>query len=622
LNWEHLKAVVWLRQRLLRNWLRRSGMANTVITAILLSLALIASISMFFVSIVVGVKVLPHASPETVLFVWNVLISMFLVSWTIGLVTELQRSEVISFQKLLYFPISLSGTFLVNYLGSFASFTLIAFLPTMIGLCIASVVALGPSFLVTFPLLACLVLMVTAVTYQFRGWLAALMVNKRRRRTLVALITAGFVIVAQIPQLLNRYFLVTNHQHVEAKNVELQKLQEETNKLAQQFDAHKIDAQLAQKRLSEIQERTVKLSAEVDRQKALADMETEDVARWLRTIDLFVPPGWMAYGAMAAARHSVWPGLLGSLGMCAIGAASLRRSFRTTLRFYRGEFQTGQVAKKKVPTEVSDKRGTLFVERQLPWLSEQAAATTLASLRSLMRAPEVKMMLLSTIVVAIIFASSLLAGRGSRLPVTLRPLMAMGIITMESLSLSQIFQNQFGFDRSGFRTLLLSPARRRDILLGKNVSLAPLCLGIGAFALVILQCLYPLAATHFIASLAQLVSAFLIVCMIGNYTSILLPNAVRAGALRASTTTLSGTFLRLLAVFCLMLSFIPLFIPLGVELLLHNLELGRPFPIYLILALLELAVLILLYRLLLESQGTLLQSREQRILEAVTTKND
>jgi hypothetical protein len=119
-----------------------------------------------------------------------------------------------------------------------------------------------------------------------------------------------------------------------------------------------------------------------------------------------------------------------------------------------------------------------------------------------------------------------------------------------------------------------------------------------------------------------LVSAFLIVCMIGNYTSILLPNAVRAGALRASTTTLSGTFLRLLAVFCLMLSFIPLFIPLGVELLLHNLELGRPFPIYLILALLELAVLILLYRLLLESQGTLLQSREQRILEAVTTKND
>jgi ABC-2 type transport system permease protein len=622
LNWEHLKAVVWLRQRLLRNWLRRSGMANTVITAILLSLALIASVSMFFVSIVVGVKVLPHASPELVLFVWNVLISMFLVSWTIGLVTELQRSEVISFQKLLYFPISLSGTFLVNYLGSFASFTLIAFLPTMIGLCIASVVALGPSFLVTFPLLACLVLMVTAVTYQFRGWLAALMVNKRRRRTLVALITAGFVIVAQIPQLLNRYFLVTNHQHVESKNLELQKLQEETNKLAQQIDAHKIDAQLAQKRLSAIQDRAAQLSVDVDRQKAMADMETEDVARWLRTIDLFVPPGWMAYGAMAAARHSVWPGLLGSLGMCAIGAASLRRSYRTTLRFYRGEFQTGQVAKKTAPTEVSDKRATLLVERQLPWLSEQAAATTLASLRSLIRAPEVKMMLLSTIVVAVIFASSLLAGRGSRLPVTLRPLMAMGIITMESLSLSQIFQNQFGFDRSGFRTLLLSPACRRDILLGKNLSLAPLCLGIGAFALVILECLYPLAVTHFIASLAQLVSAFLIVCMIGNYTSILLPNAVRAGALRASTTTLSGTFLRLLAVFCLMLSFIPLFIPLGVELLLHNLELGRPFPIYLILALLELGVLILLYRLLLESQGILLQSREQRILEAVTTKND
>jgi len=623
LNWEHLKAIVWLRQRLFRNWLRRSGMANTVITAILLSLALIASVSMFFVSVVVGVRLLPHATPEQVLFLWNVVIGLFLVSWTIGLLTELQRSEVISFQKLLYFPISLSGTFLVNYVGSFASFTLIAFLPTMIGLCIASVVALGPSFLITFPLLACLVLMVTAVTYQFRGWLAALMANKRRARAVMTAIGAAAIILFQIPNFLNRMYFRPHVDKVEKRVADSHQYLDEYTKLAGQLQTNQITQSQFQQRVAALnQKHPEQQSGAPGQRHAANEIHTEDMTRWVGIADLCVPPGWMAYGAMEAARHRVWPGLLGSLGMCAIAAASLRRSYRTTLRFYRGEFQSGQVAKKRAPSAISEKRATLLVERQLPWVSEQAAATALASLRSLMRAPEVKMMLLSTIVVAVIFASSLLAGRGSQLPVTLRPLMAMGIISLESLSLSQIFQNQFGFDRSGFRTLLLSPARRRDILLGKNLSLAPLCLGIGTFGLVVLECLYPLSVTHFIASLTQLVSAFLIVCLVGNYTSIMLPNAVRAGALRASTTTLSGSFLRLLAVFCLMLSFIPLFIPLGVELLLHNLELGRPIPIYLILAVLELGVLVLLYRLFLESQGTLLQSREQRILAAVTTKND
>ena len=67
---------------------------------------------------------------------------------------------------------------------------------------------------------------------------------------------------------------------------------------------------------------------------------------------------------------------------------------------------------------------------------------------------------------------------------------------------------------------------------------------------------------------------------------------------------------------------LPLFIPLGIDLLLHSFNLGRMIPVYLILAALELSVLVMLYRLLLESQGLLLQVREQKILEAVATKND
>ena len=39
--------------------------------------------------------------------------------------------------------------------------------------------------LLLLPLLAAFLLMVTGITHQFRGWLASLMVNPRRRRTVI-----------------------------------------------------------------------------------------------------------------------------------------------------------------------------------------------------------------------------------------------------------------------------------------------------------------------------------------------------------------------------------------------------------------------------------------------------
>ena len=49
---------------------------------------------------------------------------------------------------------------------------------------------------------------VTAWTYCLRGWLAALMVNKRRRRAVLVWITIAFVLVAQTPNFIfnSRYF--------------------------------------------------------------------------------------------------------------------------------------------------------------------------------------------------------------------------------------------------------------------------------------------------------------------------------------------------------------------------------------------------------------------------------
>ena len=55
------------------------------------------------------------------------------------------------------------------------------------------------------PLIASFFVALTAVTYQFQGWLAALMSNPRRRRSIIVGMTIGFILLAQSPN--DPYFL-------------------------------------------------------------------------------------------------------------------------------------------------------------------------------------------------------------------------------------------------------------------------------------------------------------------------------------------------------------------------------------------------------------------------------
>ena len=137
------------------------------------------------------------------LVLWDVLVLAFLFFWLMGLATELQRSEALSLDKLLHLPVSLSGTFLLNYLSSLISLSLVIFIPTTVGLCLALVFVKGPVMLVLFPLLGTFLLMVTGVTHQLREWLHVMMLNKRRRRAIIVLVTAAFVLLVQVPNIIN-----------------------------------------------------------------------------------------------------------------------------------------------------------------------------------------------------------------------------------------------------------------------------------------------------------------------------------------------------------------------------------------------------------------------------------
>jgi uncharacterized membrane protein len=610
MNWHHLRAILWLRWRMSLNQLKRSGIASTIILAFLAVMVLSASVGLFFVALFVGIFTLPRATPDVFMYVWDGIVFAFLMFWMVGLLAELQRTEVLSLQKLLHLPVSLSGTFLINYIGSLLSLTMVVMLPGMIGLCIALVAAKGFAMLGVFPLLAGFLLMVTAITYQFQGWLAALMVNQRKRRTVIVLVTMAFVLIFQIPNMFNMAFQGRmrrgGNDAADSINHELAQLEQQRSagQITQDEYAKKRDAiQVAQ------QNRVHQANAEKRRA----------VERTISRINLYQPFGWLPYGAMACAAGNVLPAILGTMGMGAIGALSLRRSYRTTMRLYTGQFTSGTAqrpAPAAAPAAPMDMR---FLERRLPGLSEHASAIALANFRSLSRAPEAKMLLLSPVIMIIIFGSMLLT-RSFNAPEFVRPLMSFGAIAMILLTSMQLIGNQFGLDRDGFRVLVLCSAPRRDILLAKNLSMAPLSLVLGVIAVAIVQALYPMRFTHVLATFAELISLFLICGLIGNFTSILAPMPVAAGSLKPAHPKALSVIIHLLFFFLFPIIFGIAMIPLGLELLLHHFGWLSAIPIYFLSASIQLALVCVAYHFTINWQGSLLQSREQKILAVVTSK--
>src|SRR5690606_31084441 len=95
-----------------------------------------------------------------------------------------------------------------------------------------------------------------------------------------------------------------------------------------------------------------------------------------------------------------WSVLAAALGMSLIAALSLSRSYRTTLRLYKGDYKDrpakrGDARLQGVGGLDPQRHGTrqTLAERRLPFVSEHASAIAVACFRSLLRSPEAKLML-------------------------------------------------------------------------------------------------------------------------------------------------------------------------------------------------------------------------------------
>ena len=609
MNREHLKAFLWLRWRLRVNQFRKAGTVNAVFFAIFAVCCLIAAVALFITGTLVGLFAFRGAPAFAFMFTWDGIVVAVLFSWMIGLITDLQRSEALSLDRFLHLPVSLSGAFLINYLSSLFSITLIVFVPGMIGMTLGMAVS-RPLMLLQLPLLVAGLFALTAVTYQFQGWLASLMANPRRRRTIIVLITGAFILIAQAPNLIN---IVRPWEKLGDAN---EKRLERQNELLKETAGKKVDPAEFSRRMQEINDQFTREQAELGRQTLDRALRTAHV------LNAVLPPGWLALGAEGLADGAVLPALFGTLGLGLIGSLSLWRAYRTTLRLYTGQYTSKErtVAVAKAPAPPPDPSRVLMVERRLPWVPESVSAVATAGFRSLTRAPEAKMAFLAPVIMVVVFGGIIASGGGDP-PAALRPLLAFAAGGMiQFVAGLQLLANQFGYDRAGFRAYVLSPLPRRDILIGKNLAVAPLVLGLGLTGFVVVGAIYPLRVDHYPMVLAQILSTYLVLCMLCNLLAILTPIPLAPGSLQPASVKATPILMQMLAMMLLPLALVPVLAPYGLEVLLDQFDVVKGVPIALPLSLVVLVLVGLLYRWVVRMEGALLTAREQKVLEVVTSR--
>jgi hypothetical protein len=648
--WRQFRALLWLRYRLAVNQVLRGGAANTVLLAALLTGVPLLSLAVFVLSFLAAFTSLDKSTPRDLLFVWDGVVVGFLMLWFTALAEDLRSAEALSPEKLLHLPVLPAGVFVLNYLGSLVKLWIVLFVPALPGFVLGLAFARGPATLAGLPLVAAFVFMLTALAHQFQGWIGALMASPRRRRAAIVGVTFVLMLIIQVPNLAMNFWMqrdLASHDAVrEAVARDGGKLPDELRDELKEID--KVRIELERKRMEflahpnslpdaeyrrrdeqfvrEIQaqdaksEQAIRRSLQGSRERAeleqarSAEQFWQQAERVARYVNLLLPPGWVALGGADAAAGDVLPALLGTIGLGLIGVVSLRRSYRTALQTYTGGGAGGRAG--RVGPRAGATRGrVLLMERKLPGLSEPAAAVALSTFRSLTRAPEARMMFLSPLLLVVLFGAMLLA-RPIAVPEAVRPLLVFGVLVSDMLGVLQFQSNHFGFDRSGYRTLVLSAARRRDMLLGKNLAFLPQALLVGGLEVAVLQWLYPMPADLLLSVLPQALSMFLLTNLLANWLSILVPIPVAAKVVRPLNLRLVPALCRLACAPLLPLMLSPTLLPLVIG---DALDSAR-IPVCLLVATAECVAIAFLYRAVLTWQGNVLQSREQRILEVVTAR--
>ena len=121
-----------------------------------------------------------------------------------------------------------------------------------------------------------------------------------------------------------------------------------------------------------------------------------------------------------------------------------------------------------------------------------------------------------------------------------------------------------------------------------------------------------------IAAGLQLLAAFLLISMVGNLISVLVPYRVAPGSLKPTKSSTKTTILILVSRIFFPMVMAPIFFPPAIGLLWSTVGWLPAAPVNLFYSAALLALLAFFYRLSLGPLGELLQRREKEILQVVT----
>jgi hypothetical protein len=340
----------------------------------------------------------------------------------------------------------------------------------------------------------------------------------------------------------------------------------------------------------------------------------------LMAAEPIVPLLWVPYGARTLAEGRLLPAIAGTIGGLVIGAWGLRRAYRSTVRFYQGDSGRKPATAAAAP-KVQAARGAkerLLVERRIRGVPEQAAAMALATTQSMLRAPEIKMQFGTSFIVSAIVGTMILFRAESKISASMQPFVTTAAVVFALFMLVQFLANQFGMDRDGFRALVLSPADRRLILLGKNLA----CLPAGAFSALLLLTVVSIvlrpSPVVVLACVFQLVAGLLVTGIGGNLLSILVPYRIQAGSLKPTKVPGMAMVMIVLGQLLFPLIMAPLFLPPLAGLFSGRLGGPPAMLVNVVLSAVMAAVMAVVYWHVLGPLGRLLRRRETQILGIVT----
>ena len=488
----HFQTFLWLRWRIRVNQLSHGSKLGKALAAILLAIVVIAGITLFVAGALVGAIVPRYIPQEYYFLMWDGLVAIFVMFWVIHVATDLQRSDAITFDRILHLPVSFGQVFAINYLSAMASILFLCLSSFSFGFIFGSCFSVGPTaLLIAFPFILFL-LAITSLTYQLQGWLAVIMSNPRRRQLVMFILPVLIVTVVQIPAfVISRYARYAD----QARSADMPPPTVVTpgpNSEVVQQDGD-TEAAVNEVTVNEPMDNADLADRQEQANEALPKVPSEDkrndkFANFIAGVGMLnrvFPPLWMA-GCAQSIVAGTWHVFWLTSAMFAVAFLSLRRNYRQTLRFYLGESdsraihkRTGKsqslVAKPAVSATSRSGRKSRMIEWQIPFVSESTSAITAMTWQSMKRAPEAKIALLLPFVAPFVMFGAL---QSIDLPKIdeLKACMIVGFSALVLMISTGLLGNQFGYDRAGFRAFVLSPVSRDHILLGRNIAAIPVAL--------------------------------------------------------------------------------------------------------------------------------------------------